>query len=582
MVETLLPQNPFDGQVYIDFARDTRWVYSKALELWERQGIAEPPAPANETTIGTLKNTDKAFIDTIQSNTPGSFSLIVDPKSGLTGVDGDNIISGNIKLVSDSLDIKCTLFTPVGQQPSPETCNPADVTLVPDGPQPPALNFSLSTNFLNSLVIDLPGPKGDIGPKGLIGVPGKHGFNYLGPPGEDGKTGVNGTTVYTMDDVLYEDFPDELTDAAVVDMALDALDQGGKKLIITNSKLDLTGLAANRLSASMLQRYIEYPPTTEACNNVKLSDWILKQPVTDSTRLNLNLLRLPTGSDKSDQSSVQFDATVTLNDLITEVVEKYQANLDKIDEALGERAKKYIESIDAQARTILADLASKLSSSEFSLPAQDFCLTFASCDFATVYPEPGVPTPIAPSPPVPTPIPPTLPPPYSPTPSTPPLPPSPTVTPTPVVEPPLPPPEPPVFPPVPTPTPSGPPRPPSPPPTLDPPTPTPPTPYNPPPTPNSPVRAAILYPPGFVQPNTNADGSAQTGTFILCGLVNVPDCEARNQQTLENIISQNNAQQPQTGGGLILPGSPGIAIGPTLLDAKKTVTLNNRNWFYLQ
>ena len=532
MSDSLLPQNPFDGQVYIDYARQTRWVYSKAYELWERQGIAEPPAPASETTVGTLDKLDKAFIDTIQTGTPGSFAIIVDPKSGLTGVDGDNLISGNIKLVSDSLDIKCTVFTPLGKQPEEtiDVCEPGQASFVPDGPQPPSLIFSLSTNFLNSLAIDIPGPRGDRGPKGLQGLPGKHGFDFLGPPGEIGKNGVNGTTAYTLEGILYEDFPNELSDTSVVDLALETLDAGGKKINYTKSSMDLVNDAANRVAVSLLSRYIEYPTPTSECNSIALNSWQLRQPLSDNTKLDLNLLRLPTGSDDSNISPVQFDSSFSLTNLIEAVVDKYQASLDRIDKELGARAKAYIEDLDSQARQILADLASKLSSSEFSLPAQDYCLTFASCNTPKEFPT--TPTPIAPTPvpAVPSPAQPPLPPPYTPSPTIPNLPPVPTVTPTappavlPPLQPPLPPVVPPGFPPVPTPSPT------SQPPTVAPP----PTPKNPPPTP-------FTWDPPPLPPTPTSPSNLK----------------------------------PQ-------PGQMATMPTPQQTLAQSVVTLNNRNWFYIK
>lgn len=457
MVDNLLPQYPYDGQVYIDYSRDTRWVYNKSNDLWERQGVAESPEVASSEIIGYLNKIDKAFIDTIQTDTPGSFSIIVDPKAGLTGIGADGLITGNITLVSDSIDITCSVFTPVGRTPDTANCSPSKAILVPDGPTPPALNFSLSDNFLNSLTIDLPGSKGDTGPTGLMGPPGKHGFDYLGPPGVDGRIGLNGKTVYNLNGILYRDLPNELSDSAIVDLNLLGFETGGHQMIFTKSELDVQNGAANKLSATLLQRYLRYPADARDCNEVKLSDWLLQQPTGDYTRLDLTVLRLPTGSKNSSDVPVQFDSSLSLSDYIEAVVNEYQTSLNNIDLELGARAKEYITSIDNQARKILADLSQKLSDAEFSLPAQDFCLTFA-CGSATKFPEtpppppkptptptpsstvtptplappepPTTPTPVFPPAPPPTPV---VPPPYVPTPSPTPL------TPSPIVDPPPPP-----------------------------------------------------------------------------------------------------------------------------------------------
>jgi hypothetical protein len=268
-----------------------------------------------------------------------------------------------------------------------------------------------------------------------------------------------------LETILYEDFPDQLSDSAVVDLALESQAQGGKNLVYTKSQIDLANDAANRVAATMLQRYIEYPTPTADCNNIRLSDWTLKQPLNDDTRLDLNILRIPTGSDDSDKEAVQLDSAVTLTQIVSSIVDAYQKSLTDIDAALGKRTRDYIEAIDAQARAILSDLAGKLSQAEFSLPSQDFCLTFSGYGIP-VTPDTGVPPRPTPTPPVPTPVPPVIPPPYTPTPVIPPLPPPPVVGPPPTGDPPPQPPNPPpspppVFPPVPT---------------GNPPTPTPPTP----------------------------------------------------------------------------------------------------------
>lgn len=531
MAENLLPQYPFDGQIFLDHARQTRWVYNKAFDLWERQGIAEPPAVATAESAGYLSNLDKAFIDTIQTDTPGSFSIIVDPKAGLVGIGEDGLISGNITLVSDSLDITCSVFTPAGKTVDTENCSPAKAKLIPDGPTPPALNFSLGQNFLNSLAIDLPGAKGDTGPKGLTGEPGRHGYDYLGPPGVEGRVGLNGTTKYTLNGILYNDLPDELSEEAIVDINLLTVEGGGPNLVFTKSMLNVQHGAASRIAANYLQRYLEYPSDTGNCSQVKLTDWVLKQPAGDFTNLDLNLLRLPTGSKDSAELPVQFDSSLMLADYVKAVADAYQANLQKIDGELGKRARAYIEEIDSQARAILANLAQRLSDAEFSLPAQDFCLTLSSNDTPTVFP----PTPAAspkptPTPVTPSPVPPVIPDPYHPTPVIPPVvdPPVPTlVQPTPW-QPPDPPVNPtPVFPPSPTPIPVVPP------------------PYNPTPTPTP------------LTPTPTGD----------------PPPDPPSPRGMGNGIAP--VMQKSSNNGEIF-GSPRIRNNRNI----KTITHNNKSWFY--
>jgi len=68
---------------------------------------------------------------------------------------------------------------------------------------------------------------------------------------------------------------------------------------------------------------------------------------------------------------------MTLEDFVKDVVKDYKSKLVDINDNWGAELKKYIESIDDKARTIISALANKVSMCEFNLPAVEYCITIA-------------------------------------------------------------------------------------------------------------------------------------------------------------------------------------------------------------
>jgi hypothetical protein len=234
------------------------------------------------------------------------------------------------------------------------------------------------------------GPQGKKGYTGDKGITGKHGF-VGGPVGRSGSIGENIDELCQLAGVRYNDI-DGVSDTAIVD--LDISDNGnGCNLILKKAKLNIPGdIPADKIIASLINRNIVYnaDPNPSTCSLTRLSDWKLVKDIGDNTPMNLNLLRLSTGSDTS-VDPVGVNNNLTLRQFVKEIVAEYKDKLTKIDRDYGKQAKEHITNIDNKARTILSDLANQLSMCEFNLPAVEFGITFTGCDQPPLPPPPPPP-----------------------------------------------------------------------------------------------------------------------------------------------------------------------------------------------
>lgn len=387
---SFLPSNPTDGQIFID-SEFVQWIYEANAKVWERRGVVESIPLASEDITGLLAPSDKSLIDRVPA-VPGGFGIIVDTKLLLKSPDNpEGVIQGDIKLKSESLDIVCvsavgTKITSCGGVA--QECSAGGV-----GTATPGLQFSLSDKFLDTLITDLPGPKGKTGEKGDKGDTGPDGFS-LGPQGLKGEAGANIGELCTLTGVTYRDI-EGFTDTPIVGLNLVDNDGHGCKLIVTKARINIDpNRPADKVAPTPLSRSVIYPedPDTAICDLTRLNDWSLAQPSTDTTPLNLQLLRLAKGSNDREDEPVGFNGTMTLDAFVGDVVAEYQSRLTKLDKQWGKEAKSHIEDIDTKARTILSNLANDLSQCEFSLPAVEYCITFTGCDQPT---PPASPSPAA-------------------------------------------------------------------------------------------------------------------------------------------------------------------------------------------
>ena len=383
---TALPFTPTDGQVFVDNER-VKWVYDAELDLWQRSGTADVVPLATSDIIGYMSYLDKSLLDQIPA-VPGGFGIITDTKLLLQSpTNPEGVIRGDIELVSESLDIEC-----VSNAGATINClTPPGMDCETNNGQSSGLSFKLSDKFLNSLLVNIPGQQGKKGPKGNKGNPGKPGFAG-GPAGRAGRPGPSISELCRLTGVKYNDL-DGVTDTAIVDLGLIDDDGHGCKLVVTKAKLNVPGDApADKVIATPLIRGVVYDADDdpENCKITRLDDWRLVKPVGDDTPLNIQLLRLSTGSEQTGQPS-GFNASMTIKKFISDIVKEYKQRLAKVDRDYGKVVKSYIESIDSKARDILSSLANDLTQCEFDLPAVEYCITFTGCGEPSVPPPPPSP-----------------------------------------------------------------------------------------------------------------------------------------------------------------------------------------------
>jgi len=389
---TTLPIIPTDGQRFID-AQMVQWIYNKKESVWERRGTADNIPLATLEESGLLSPQDKSLIDGVPEVSRG-FGIITDAKLLLQSpTNPEGVITGDIKLKSDSLDIVC-----VGPDKIKLDCVIPDTVLeCTTGESLPGLSFKLSNKFLDTLLVDSRGPKGKRGHKGNKGNQGDPGFSE-GPSGDQGITGDDVNDLCVLDEIRYNDI-DGITDTAIVNLNVVDNNGHGCKLIVTKSKINVEdGMPADKIIANSLSRSVIYnpDPAPSVCDMTRLDNWTIGQSPGDTTPLNLQLLRLPKSSNDTIDNPIGFNGTLTLEAFIGQTVDEYKERLTKVDESWGKEVRDYINGLDDKARGILSGLANDLSMCEFQLPAVEYCITFVGC--GNPFPPPPPPPPPPPSP----------------------------------------------------------------------------------------------------------------------------------------------------------------------------------------
>jgi hypothetical protein len=363
----VLPVTPTDGQIFIDAER-IKWIYNADNGVWDKAGTVETAPLANSIESGLMSSADKRLLDGVPI-IGGGFGLIADSKLVLhSNSNPSGILQGNIKLVSDSLDIICvdSALDPI---PSSQT-SPPQVISDEGNESPgelPGLMFKPSEKFLKTLMVDRPGPDGQKGLKGDKGTQGRDGLSD-GPVGKVGKDGVSITEKCELVDVTYEDVTGTTT-VGVVDISV----QDNCELVLIISPIGIDGESPSKVIATPIDRSVVYEEDDdeEICDLARLDDWRIAGGPEEGEDA-VQLLRLADGNHSSE---VAFSGDMTLVNFVEDVVEHYKSKLISVNDDWGEELKEYIESVDDKARTIVSTLANQVSTCEFNLPAVEYCIT---------------------------------------------------------------------------------------------------------------------------------------------------------------------------------------------------------------
>ena len=371
-----LPFIPTDGQVFIDSQR-VQWIFSAESGVWERRGTADDIPLASSDQSGLMSPQQKNMLDKVPA-VGGGFGIITDAKAILSNKDNPaGVISGDIKIKSESLDVDCIGYN---GKVYDNSCVPPSGDIIcdqtKDGDDVTGLKFKLSEKFLKTLFVDAGGQKGKTGFKGTKGDKGEDGWIPNGPKGKTGLPGEDIEQLCELEDVIYRDIPG-LADQAIVRMNL-LNEDSGCKLVVYKAKIQSTvEQVAHRVKPTQVSRTLSFPESTKNCNIDSLLDYKILQASGDTSKSDLQILRLPKESDFED---VNFDGSLSLTGLISAIADPYRDELKEADKTWGAQVKKYIESLDASARTILSGLANELAQCEFNLPAVEYCITFDPCD----------------------------------------------------------------------------------------------------------------------------------------------------------------------------------------------------------
>jgi len=400
--------NPKDKQVFID-SNMVRWIYDKELEIWKETGTSETIMLATETTDGLMSAIDKINLDKI-TTISGGFGIITDTKLLLkTDTNYDGVITGDIILKSDTLDIYCISNNEIfekerGRSSDNNTDEPSNVssfttisnacgspieiekpyssevtsTPVTDQPQEivldesmPGLKFILKDEVLQSIIINAQGPKGYTGKDGNKGPRGDDAYSYT-PKGKKGKKGKDVINLKELSGIEFNDISG-VSDTAIIGLRMHN-DTFGSHLVTTKSQLNIIdNQPADRIIARPLIRDITYA-NDDNCGSIRLKDFTISKAAGDDTPTDLTMVRL----SQSEIEPVVASGSIKLSDFVKSIVNDYEDKLAKIDEKFGDEVKTYIEGVDKSARSILSSLTNELTMCEFNLPAVEYCITFDS------------------------------------------------------------------------------------------------------------------------------------------------------------------------------------------------------------
>ena len=354
-------------------------------------------------------------------------------------------IMGNIKLVSETLDINC-----VDGRGDPVTvvgdCR-LDYMTSDAGPTAPGLNLEVAEKVLDNFCVELRSCKGSKGAKGPVGAAGADGTGD-GPAGEQGDPGEDAPDVANTFSGTQFVESEDVYDTVVVGLELDA-PRGKLNILKAKALVPSDDTPATQVIASPLERSITWSDEEFGYTLLKpLNDPIETKTASDA---DVDLAAYPAGyeiltdglpDDIASARVTQFN-TIKLSGLVDKAIDFFRGRLTEISDNYDKQIKIFIEEKDTKARGILADLAQQLAECEWELPI-DFCLGITPDDCReednppggepppdgytpTPYPHPEdfppIPTPHTHIPPIDTPVPG---PQGSPTPS-----PSPSPTPTP-------------------------------------------------------------------------------------------------------------------------------------------------------
>lgn len=359
-----LPDLQFHGQKFID-AYGIVYVYDAESDCFVNTGSIEHIVDSSIDNTGLMIAEHKRKLDSIPDNC-GGFAIIIDPKFKIIDENNlDGLIYGDIKLVSESIDITCINHTGEEIKSNCYACV--------DGINPPGLNFQISQKFLDSFCVKLPiipGSRGDKGDEGEEGDPG----TGDGPPGEMGDPGISYYEPGTFSGVKVFEI-DGIYDKAIVDLKLSNSD-GILTVIKAPIALPDSNTPAGQVYCTPVFRDVKFNPELPKCGsggNLWQYD-IIKGD--DDLPNDLLLYVMPNQINLPGISEV---STIPLSKFIEMVINDLKPQYEEAVKKYDEEIKNFLYAKDAECRHKLCSLARQLSECEWQLPLE-YCIGISPCE----------------------------------------------------------------------------------------------------------------------------------------------------------------------------------------------------------
>jgi hypothetical protein len=362
----MLPPEPFDNQRLVD-AFQILWVFNQSQNCWISQGKIKTLPIANATTTGLLQSKLKYLMDTIPDK-GGGYAIITKPLNRRTIDNPDGIIFGKVELVSNSLTINCI----DANNNIINTSKKCQSNYLETDKTPPGFDLNLSSDFLNSLCIDVPGGPGPRGLPGNKGSQGKDGTGD-GPQGEPGDSGKDATQTWPITGVQIVDI-DDMTDIAIVKLDID---QANGILHATKSKINISSDATTPVQQFIIKRLnkgitwgdcLEYtlnPPAP--CKPGETSQDII-------TAIDPTIAFYPEYFQPTDLPGTTYEPVAAkFSDILNQIIGFYNGKLDDAAAQWDQQIADYLRTLDTQARQQLDATAQKLETCA-GIPTLDLCV----------------------------------------------------------------------------------------------------------------------------------------------------------------------------------------------------------------
>jgi len=340
---------------------------------------------------GTLKgrqflvfgNTEgKIFVDgDLTSVKVGDIFELYDPIE----LNPSGVLTGDIEVVSDSLDISCVSENKEGDLDKDQNCKPSDEV------KPSGLQFKIKDKFLNALCVEIPGCKGPKGNKGDKGKSGKDGTGD-GPQGEPGDNGDDALFSAKFSGIKVIE-TDDISDTAVVALEPDP-DLGKLYVVKAKIKAPISGTPADQVIASAISRSVTFEEEFFFKINKPSLDPIeadgqIGIPASTAEGANcfiksdfendVVIMVCPDGgaNEGEAQAGIRW-----LSDYLLEISQYYRDKLFEAIEQWDQEAKEFITTKDQEARQVICSLAQQLAECEWELPLE-YCITLSRGNCST-------------------------------------------------------------------------------------------------------------------------------------------------------------------------------------------------------